>query len=119
MDFAKRQLASRVGDPMEREMQSWSARWRGEALDHYLPHGWSFGAFKDSQLCGFIMGQPFLFCRGLTQTLWIEHVECASPEIEARLLDIAYRWARDKHLQCLLREGPDGRLIEIKSARFQ
>jgi hypothetical protein len=119
MDFAKHQLAFRISDPMEREMQSWSARWRGEALDHYLPQGWSFGAFKDGKLQGFILAQPVLFYRGLTQTLWVEHVESELPEVAAQLLDCAQRWARDKHFQCVVHQGPDGQLIETKTARFR
>ncbi|MGZ3723175.1 MAG: hypothetical protein ACXVA9_09605 [Bdellovibrionales bacterium] len=118
MEFAKRQLASRIEDPTEREMQSWSARWREESLDHYLPLGWSFGAYKGDALTGFILGQPLLFFRGLTQTLWLESIEALSPQIHAQLIDCAQRWARDKHLQCALMEGVDGKWHEIKTARF-
>jgi hypothetical protein len=117
MTFGKSRLALLVADPMEREMQSWSARWRAEALDHYLPLGWSFGCFKNGEMRGYLLGQPLLFFRGQTQTLWIEHLECAEPELEPVLLDCAYRWARDKHLQCVVREGADGKWVEIKSSR--
>jgi hypothetical protein len=118
--FAKTRLAARVFDPSEREMESWSARWRPEALDHYLPLGWSFAAYRlpGDELVGFILGQPLLFFRGLTQTLWLELIEANEPQIEAALIDCAQRWARDKHLQCALMDGQDGKFREIKTARF-
>ncbi len=134
LNYGKARLALTMGEPMELEMQSWNARWRAEALDHYLPQGWSFGAFDGAELCGVILGQPFLFYRGLTQTLWIEHLEANTPDLAKQLLDIAQRWARDKHLQCVLLENSvhnaalliefprahllDDRWIEIRSTRF-
>jgi len=51
------------------------------------------------------LGQPFLFFRGKTQTLWIEHLEFTSLSVGRELLDTAYRWARDKHLQCVIVEN--------------
>ena len=132
--YAKARLGMTVSEPMEREMQSWNARWRAEALDHYLPKGWSFGVFAGAELQGFILAQPLLFYRGMTQTIWVEHLEFNSREVATQLLDTAYRWARDKHLQCLLVENSgenaailsdwpharplDDRWIEIRSARF-
>lgn len=134
MAYAKARLALRVSEPMEREMRSWDARWRGEALDHYLPQGWSFAAFAADQMQGFILAQPFLFYRGLTQTLWVECVIADAHQVERELLEVAHRWARDKHLQCLIvensediahivRDWPaakplDESYIEIRSARF-
>ena len=50
LDYAKRHLAANVSDAMEREMQAWDARWRAEALDHYLALGWSFGIFRGAAL---------------------------------------------------------------------
>lgn len=130
-------------DPMEIEMKSWSARWRAEALDHYLRLGWSFGSFEipagavakaEPWLNGFLLAQPYLFHRGLTQTLWIESLECERPDIAKDLLDTVYRWARDKHFQCVLIEsGPaideiltqwaprvhaTDPVLELRSARF-
>lgn len=119
MEFAKQRLAARETDPMEREMKSWSARWRGEALDHYLKLGWSYGAFENGQLRGFVLGQPFLFHRGLTQTLWLEHLEAENSEIENFLLDCASKWARDKHFQCVLMEEGAAGFREIKTARYR
>jgi hypothetical protein len=135
MAFAKERLARAVSEPMEREMQSWNARWRAESLDHYLPQGWSFAAFTgEGAMLGFLLAQPFLFYRGLTQTLWVEHLEFTAPDVGRRLLETAYSWARDKHLQCVLVENSEeiaaivsdwprarlleGRWVEIRSARF-
>lgn len=119
---------------MEHEMSSWTAPWRQEALNHYLPQGWSFGAFEGGELKAYVLGQPFLFYRGLTQTLWIEHVSYSEAKSALAVLDVAHRWARDKHLQCVLLENGENllpllkdwpaakeqsvQLIQAKSARF-
>jgi hypothetical protein len=133
--FESGQMAKTMSDPMEREMASWNARYRQEALEHYLPKGWCFGAFLNSQLVGYVLAQPLLFLRGHTQTLWIEQLSASHPGVAKTLLEVAHKWARDKHLQCLLMElNPqtefvitqwpqahkvDGGLIELKSARYQ
>ncbi|NJL25209.1 MAG: hypothetical protein HC902_08550 [Calothrix sp. SM1_5_4] len=120
LTFAKAELARAITDPVERDMQSWSARWRPEALDHYLPLGWSYGAFDGGgSMIGYILGQPLLFYRGLTQTLWIEGLGYDGEETAGALLETAYRWARDKHFQTLLLE-PDPRLAAVleKQARI-
>jgi len=132
--FEKERLARTVEDAMDREMKSWDARWRKEALEHYLPQGWSFGVFEGGKLSGYFLGQPYLFHRGLTQTLWIEHLSSNSIKAAKQLIDVAHKWARDKHLQTVLMEhGPetsfvieefpkamlvDGGLIELRSAKF-
>lgn len=133
--FEKARLADGPGDEMERELRAWTARWRGEALDHYLGMGWSFGIFNRDRIEAYFLAQPFLFYRGLTQTLWVEHLTPGTPEQAHALLDTAYRWARDKHLQCVLLEdsaatrfaleqypkaaGRDETVhIEIRSAKF-
>lgn len=133
--YAKSRLMARDGEGMEAEMKSWTARWRQEALDHYVKQGWSFGRFDgEGQLNGFLLAQPYLFHRGLTQTLWIEHLEADSPEIAQQLLTTAYAWARDKHFQCVLIEDstanrqaatafstrlhPAEAVLELRSARF-
>ena len=134
MEFEKTRLQKTVSDPMEREMKSWDARWRKEALDHYLPQGWSFGAFENEKLQGYFIGQPYIFHRGLTQTLWIEHLSYLSPAVANQLIETAHKWSRDKHLQTVLMENKpetefvtdnfpraivvrDG-LIELRSAKF-
>ena len=127
-----------AADPMEQEMASWHAKWRQESLNHHLPLGWSFG-FKqtingESKLAGYFIGQPLLFFRGLTQTLWVEHIAFDSEEIGLKLIETAYRWAKDKHLQMVLFSDSknlefakihfpqlklaDDIFLEMKSARF-
>lgn len=132
-DFEKARLAQTVADPMDREMRAWNSRWRDEALAHYLPQGWSFGVFSIQKLTGYVLGQPYMFHRGLTQTLWIEHLSAVDQATLKHLVDVAHKWARDKHLQALLMEKNEttefvleefpkatlwGELIELKSARF-
>ena len=135
MDFARKHSAVEGVDEMELEMSSWSARWRPEALDHYLRLGWSYGCFEGDSLRGFLLAQPLVFYRGLTQTLWVEQIMAGTLQ-EARLLvDTAYKWARDKHFQCLLMEqtadsefvlqdyktasAVNEGCIELKTSRYQ
>lgn len=119
-------------DPVERELSSWKARWRPEQLNHYLGLGWSFGAWQNDQLIGYILTQPILFFRGYTQSLWVEWISYKAPDVGNALLDSAYRWARDKHFQTvLISEMPadlaqDARMtvmkdsiLEIPSARWK
>ena len=132
MTLAKRHLAVEIKDDMEREMQSWTARWRAEALDRYLDLKWSFGAFRDGQLTGFVLAQPLVFFRGLTQTLWIEDLQAVDEATRTELFQCASGWARDKHFQCVLleksehsevltqgpKQGAKPELIEFKTARY-
>lgn len=134
LDFAKDRLAEQTGNPIESELAAWTARWRGEALDHYLKQGWSFGAFENQLLKGFILAQPYLFHRGLTQTLWVEWLDAENSEIARKLLETVHHWARDKHFQCILLEPtelirlslegwpkpthPAEPQLELRSARF-
>jgi hypothetical protein len=120
-------------DPMALEMSSWNARWRPEALDHYLPMGWSYGVFDDDArtLTGFLLAQPLIHHRGPVQTLWVEEV-VGDDAVTGLLFDTVYRWARDKHFQCVLLEArpewpwrewkqahaAELPLIEWRSARF-
>lgn len=87
------------GDPLDREITSWHAPWRREALAHYLPLGWSFLKKKDGKILGYVICQPLLFFQGWTQNLWIEHVSAVDHATGVEMLEIAYRWAKDKHLQ--------------------
>ncbi len=134
MAFARHQLEKTETEPMDIEMKTWVARWRAEALAYYLPQGWSFGVYAGGKLRGFLLAQPLLFYRGLTQTLWIEELIFEGPASGELLLETAYKWARDKHLQCVLLEGSAGRtalvekwkharatdepMIELRSSRF-
>jgi hypothetical protein len=134
LNFSKERLRKATDNSMEGEMQSWTAPWRIEALDHYLPQGWCFGAFDGDQLQGYVLAQPFLFFRGRTQTVWIEHVEVADKASRPLLLETIYRWSRDKHMQCLIVEKSEDianaleswpnihevteNYLEIRSARY-
>ena len=101
--FAQSRLEASVPDETERTFKSWSARWRKEALDHYLKFGWSFIARDtEGKTAGFFLAQPFLFFRGQTQTLWVELVEARDEATAKALVDVAVRVAREKHLQRIL-----------------
>ena len=106
LEYENKELQKTIDDDMEREMASWHARWRKEALEHYLPLGWSFGIWETPNenpiLHGYFLAQPQLFVRGLTQSLWLEHLSYQSEDIGKQLVDIAYRFSREKHLQALL-----------------
>lgn len=102
---------------MEGELLSWSARWRTESLEHYLPLGWSFGAWENPSMAGasgfsgYFLAQPLVFFRGLTQTLWLEHLGYNTLNVAEALVDVAYRLSREKHFQTLILEN-DPRLSE-------
>jgi hypothetical protein len=89
-------------DDIEVQMQEWHAPWRTEALEHYLPLGWSFGVVQNGQIKGYFMGQPQVFTRGLTQTLWIEHIQFDSKAVLQDLVEVAYKLCREKHFQKLI-----------------
>lgn len=135
LNFSKERLQKKSGNSMEAEMQSWTAPWRAESLDHYLPTGWCFGAFdNENRLQGYVLAQPFLFFRGKTQTVWVEHLEFDDKAAGPLLIDTVYRWSRDKHMQCVLVENSEDsvhslegwpnvqsvreKYLEIKSARY-
>ncbi len=87
----------------EDELASWSAPWRKESLEHYLKLGWSFGAWSDKVLKGYFLAQPIVFFAGHTQSLWMEHLNFGGQNhLALGLVDVAYRWSRDKHLQRLI-----------------
>ena len=102
--FADARLRSAIADDSERMLAGWAVPWRRESLAHYLPLGWSFAAragegAERGRIEGFFLGQLFLFMRGQTQTLWIEHLESGPGEVTAALVELAVRTAREKHLQ--------------------
>lgn len=111
--FERKRLIERFPDETERELESWNANWRQEALEHYLPLGWSFGVWSGETLNGYFLAQPFLFFRGMTQTLWVEHLSFENQEICRQLLDLVYRCAREKHLQKVLIHQPDAKTAEV------
>jgi len=87
------------GQGIDHEMKAWHAHWRREALEHYSKLGWSFLQRRDGKVSGYILCQPVLFFQSWTQTLWLEHVGAVDEKLGEELIEIAYRWARDKHLQ--------------------
>jgi hypothetical protein len=100
LNFERNRLQAARIDPIDQQLQEWSARWRQEALAHYLPMGWSFGARDvESQLVGYFLAQPILFFRGMTQSLWLDHLSYDHAAVGAKLIETAYRWSRDKHMQ--------------------
>lgn len=98
-DILTFEMARLPGEGIEKEMESWHALWRREALEHYAPLGWSFVSRAQGQLQGYVLAQPILFFKGWTQSLWVEHISATSQELETYLFEVAYRWARDKHFQ--------------------
>ncbi len=109
LEYEKQKLQQGIEDEAEREMASWSAPWRREALEHYLPLGWSFAAWEKIPdgpfvLKGYFLAQPQTFTRSLTQSLWMEHISWPHNDtsIKDSLLEIAYRLCREKHFQTLL-----------------
>ncbi len=94
-----RLLKDRIQDEMDRELFSWNARWRREALEHYLPLGWSFCVREDSELLGYFLGQAFLFLDGQTQSLWIEHLQFTNLQSRDTLVELAIKMGKEKHLQ--------------------
>lgn len=103
-EFESQRLELTIADEVERQMAVWSTSWRREFLEHYAASGWSFVLIETAteKCAGVVLGQMLTFYQGHPQVLWIEHLS-GTRETEAhRLLDIAYRWARDKHLQGLV-----------------
>lgn len=108
IDFEQRKLQEQITDEAERAIHSWNARWRQEALEHYVPIGWSFLVRDSAQasefspegaLLGYFIAQPIMFLDGNTQSLWVEHLQFSSLKVRDELSDFAYRLCREKHLQ--------------------
>lgn len=111
ISFEKKFAAGKTDDPMDVEFLSWSAPWRQESLEYYLPLGWSFGVWSgegDSvQLEGYFLGQAILFMQHMTQTLWVEHLSFLNLETAKELVNLAYRSSREKHLQKVIFNNSD------------
>lgn len=108
LDFEQRKLAQEIPDETDRAIASWNQRWRIEALQHYIPMGWSFlvrdpanksEMSSEGLLMGYFIAQPMLFMHGQTQSLWIEHLQFSSLQVRDELADLAYKLCREKHLQ--------------------
>lgn len=105
-EFETERLRKRVTDADELMLLQWNSPWRREALEHYLSLGWSMKLNDASRsMKGYFLAQPFLFMRGQTQTLWIEHIGAESETLFDATLDVAVRLSRDKHLQRVLVQG--------------
>ena len=111
LHFEKAKLQESMDDEMEREIKSWSSRWRKESLEHYFPMGWSFLVRDRSQpspyspeglLVGYFLAQPLLFFDGQTQTLWMEHIQFSTLQARDELCELAYKLSREKHFQKVL-----------------
>ena len=109
--FEQEKLIVNIADENERTFHTWSARWRPEALEHYLPMGWSFLArdtetsspnSSEGTLVGYFLAQPFLFMEGQAQCLWVEHLNYSSLQARDELCDLAFRLSREKHFQRVL-----------------
>lgn len=105
--YAEQRLAREIPDEIERRFRSWEVAWRREALEHYLKLGWSFIVRKDGAAVGFFLAQPFLFFRGQTQTVWVEHVEADDVSISEALIEVAVKVAREKNFQRALFANAD------------
>lgn len=102
LDF-ERSLLKQQDNEEVHMFTEWHASWRQESLEFYLPNGWCFGIFDETQnFQAYFLAQPFLFFQGHMQTLWVEHISSTSPELTQKLLEVAYKTAREKHLQKLL-----------------
>lgn len=99
LSFENRKLADSIQSPTERALESWNSRWRKEALEHYLPLGWSFLVRDGEQLVGYFIAQPLLFFDNQTQSLWVEHIQFTSLQVRDALCELAYKLAREKHFQ--------------------
>ncbi len=125
LEFEKHLLEDAIPDPMEREMASWHAPWRSEALEHYLPLGWSFYLYPENQpeqILGYLLAQPLLYFRSNTQTLWVEHLQSREAQYTNHLVDIAYKWCRDKHLQRLMIKdfpGAEAALAPMRTKKLE
>jgi hypothetical protein len=106
--FEKSKLSQSQMDPMEQELFAWTACWRTESLNHYLPMGWSFLArdrqktsqwSSEGELVGYFIAQPLLFFDGQTQSLWVEHLSYLNHQAKGDLCELAYRLSREKHFQ--------------------
>ncbi len=101
LDLENKKLQEAYPDEMERMMAGWNSKFRIEALNHYIPMGWSFLA-RDNEthkLMGYFIAQPLLFLDGQTQSLWVEHVQHCSLQARDELCELAYKLGREKHLQ--------------------
>lgn len=100
LSFEARKMQEAIPDEAERTFAQWNSRARKEAMEHYVPMGWSFLALdSDDELVGYFLAQPLLFLDGQTQSLWVEHVQYSSLQARDELCELAYKLSREKHFQ--------------------
>lgn len=117
LDLENKKLQDAYPDEMERMMAGWSSKFRIEALNHYIPLGWSFLARDEDtdSLLGYFIAQPLLFLDGQTQSLWVEHVQYTSLQARDELCELAYKLGREKHLQRVYFPNDNGVPNSVKS----
>ena len=101
LELEHKKLVEAYPDETERMVAGWNSKFRIEALNHYVPMGWSFLAREQetNKLMGYFIAQPLLFLDGQTQSLWIEHVQHCSLQARDELCELAYKLGREKHFQ--------------------
>lgn len=118
LDFESHKMQEAFPDEVERMFAQWNSRARQEAIEHYLPMGWSFIAFDDEKkIVGYFIAQPLLFLDGQTQSLWIEHIQYASSQARDELCELAYKLSREKNFQRVY--FPSGNGVNNSVANFK
>ena len=86
--------------PSDIIFESWKGSTTDEFLEYFLPLGWSMGIWNNLQkLQGYFLGNVLLFHRGNMQTLYLEHISFKHSKILDEIIELAYRLAKEKHLQ--------------------
>ncbi len=117
LEIENRKMQDLYPDETERMVAGWNTKFRVEALNHYIPMGWSFLAIdQDTQkIVGYFISQPLLFLDGQTQSLWVEHVQYTTLQARDELCELAYKLGREKHLQRVYFPNDNGVPNSVKS----
>lgn len=102
--YERKCLEQQIPEAVERELASWHAPWRREALEHFLPLGWSFAIWEKeySGLMGYVLAQPLLFFNGFTQSLWVERLGFSNEDVARQLVDVVGKTCKEKHFQKII-----------------
>lgn len=121
LDLENKKLQDMYPDEADRMIAGWNSKFRVEALNHYIPLGWSFLARdpESKALVGYFIAQPLLFFDGQTQSLWVEHVQYTSLQARDELCELAYKLGREKHLQRVYFPNDNGVPNSIKSFKSE
>lgn len=121
LDLENKKLQDLYPDEADRMIAGWNSKFRVEALNHYIPLGWSFLARdpESKQLVGYFIAQPLLFLDGQTQSLWVEHVQYSSLQARDQLCELAYKLGREKHLQRVYFPNDNGVPNSVKSFKCE